>query len=410
MLDYRLTTIRVWLVLGLVCVCACWLGPWSLGWCLLPLGLLLRCIQGCCGLDPACVAFEDDFSVDNLATDWDARAGAWNVSGGALSTSSASGLLVATTAMGSSQTSLHATVKFTPASTGDAGRLVFAYTDDSNYWFVEAQAGATNGTFKVFQRSGGTNTQKGTTQTMTGFNATETAIISVCYDSGTVLAVATAGSNTASEVVTATISIGSTKAGVGTGAMSSSAAFDDFQALIHQSENAVCTFCTLPCNICEDTMPQSIEVTLPSNLYTSKDPLEGCVTQACCDSAESQTYVLTLKDAIIANVCSTGSESECYYHHAAEICNQPSCLKWYVQIIAYFDTASGGRLTVVVQNGGGLSGGYIITVASSIVFRLTGIGTAAACSGETFNVPFLTSCALGGCLPPSPPNDVVVAV
>lgn len=383
---------------------------WFLVMCPFVAGLLVNC--DCCD---TCTIFTDDFSTDRTGTDYTTSAGTWAVSGGVLTCTTASALITADTAVTAGLTGVYATVTFTPATTSDIGGLVIAYTDDNNYWYCEVQAGATDGTLKLFQRSSGVNTQKGTTRTLTGFQATETATITMCDASGIVLASATATAPAASaaETAAASITIAGTKCGLATGAGSSSVAFDSFSFSKHDIDDPACPFCDLSaCNVCADMLPDSIEVTIPTDYSTSADPFNPCLTQACCDTVEGQTYVLTLREAVLVdNICTTGSATDCYYHHIEYLCDGDplgcSGTFWSVEISAYF---SGGDLTVVIREGNATVGNETLTtVESRIVFRAT-IGTGLTCEGSSWNVPFLTKCTNGGCPRNVTPSDLVVAV
>lgn len=200
----------------------------------------------CC---ESCTVFSDGFGTDNLATDYDQRSGTWTVGSGTLSTTSASALLIANTAIPVSQTTAHASAAVLCATSSDAGRVVLAYSDDNNYWFAEVQAGATNGTLKLFQRAGGTNTQRGSTQTLTGYSGGDTATVELCIYNGRVTANATFGTAVASVGYTATVTVASTKGGLGTGSGSSSVTFDQFAISKHKFEDFTCPEC-FGCNNC----------------------------------------------------------------------------------------------------------------------------------------------------------------
>jgi hypothetical protein len=48
----------------------------------------------------------------------------------------------------------------------DAARLIFAWTDSSNYWYVEVILGSPSGTIKIFEVASGSPTQRGSTGTI----------------------------------------------------------------------------------------------------------------------------------------------------------------------------------------------------------------------------------------------------
>jgi hypothetical protein len=356
-----------------------------------------------------CEIFSDDFSVDNLATDWDDRSGSWAVSGGDLDCTSASALIVTTADVTAGLNGVFAAVKITCATTSDIGRLVIAYVDDNNYWFAEVQPGASNGTLKLFQRSSGVNTQKGDTQTIAGFQATEQLQLVICYSSGVV--VTTAGTNLATVSTSSSITIAGTQCGLGTGAGSSSVSFDDFSFTQHDVDNATCAFCDRACNPCSDGLPATIEVTLPSNLYDSENNPINCVTTACCLTQNGQTVVLALDPTatFLSGVCQKPDVSRnCFWNYTAPspFCPDQGCAQtWSLRVYAWFDT-TGTTLRVVVGNGpGGLETAHLFAVAVSNPF---------ACAGVELELPYVNAmpgCTTGdGCISSVTPNDLVVVL
>jgi hypothetical protein len=161
----------------------------------------------CCG-DP-CIYFQDDYSVDNLATDYDNRSGSWAVSLDLLITTSTDALIVANTEVPTGVSAVFAETQMSFTATTATGRLVIAYVDDDNYWFAEVQAGATDGTLKLYERSGGTNTQRGSTTTIAGLQINETVTVQLCYADGELRASA----SVAFIDYTATITVAETQCG-----------------------------------------------------------------------------------------------------------------------------------------------------------------------------------------------------
>jgi hypothetical protein len=214
---------------------------------------------GCC-CDP-CEVFYDDFSVDNLATDWDDRSGTWTVTGGEVQTASSSALLVANTGW-TSEAAAYADAEIQCANNADNARLVILYVDDDNYWFAEVNPGAANGTLQLFERAGGVNTQRGTNQTITGFTTSETVEVKLCYANDLIIAEAQATSFPARIGFTTTQTVAGTQAGVGTGSVTTRCDFLTFQAKKHGSEVDDCPRC-ISCILCDTgEMPQQVQVTV----------------------------------------------------------------------------------------------------------------------------------------------------
>ena len=166
---------------------------------------------------------------------------------------------------GGGATGLYLTATVKCNTTSDIGRLIIAYADSSNYWFCEVQPGATNGTLKLFQRSGGVNTQQGPTQTVFGLQATNTATVFLCVGGGYVRTTAykTLGTN-ASISFAASPTITSKAAGVGTGAGTSNVKFDDFTYSKSEFESATCPDCPGPsnCSACSTDTASSYTITI----------------------------------------------------------------------------------------------------------------------------------------------------
>jgi hypothetical protein len=248
--------------------------------------------NSCC---KKCSIFSDDYSTDRTGTDYHTSAGSWAVSGGVLTCTTASALLRCETAAAASGiTALYASATFSCSSTSDIARLILLYTDDNNYWFVEAKPGATNGTLELYQRSGGTNTLQGSTQTFGGLQAGTTATICLSYTGSIVLATGTiVGSVKCREAVNATITVTSTKAGLGTGAGSSSVTFDDFLFSNHNTDNNKCGNCDA-CSACNGTVPSRMQIDI-SGLTNNSN--------SCADSSTPDCAKLNATFVVKTSLC-----------------------------------------------------------------------------------------------------------
>jgi hypothetical protein len=277
---------------------------------LLPcLPLALGFINMCCC--QGCTYFSDDFAADNLATDYDDRAGTWTVGGGLLNTTSASALIVANTTHPSGQATGYAKCDVTCAATTDIGGPVIAYSDDDNYWYAEVQPGATNGSLKLFERSGGVNTQRGNTRTLTGFSAGDTATVSLCIFNGVVRASATHGSNVQGIVYAASPALTSTKGGMRTGAGSSDVDFDNFVLSKHKFEDSTCPQCEAAnvCSVCDSSVaPTDYQVVL-----TGVTDDTGCTN---CGNFNATFIVSPAALQLGGNVCQFGHT--CAWHNRFE--------------------------------------------------------------------------------------------
>jgi hypothetical protein len=121
-------------------------------------------LTSCCCLE--CEIFADDFSVDNLASDYTQDVGSWSVGGGVLTTTSASARLLinATSSTGNGS----ATVDGKVSLSGAGYRLLGAWTDANNHLYADVIVNGASSTYKVFKVESGAPTQLGTTFTFTG--------------------------------------------------------------------------------------------------------------------------------------------------------------------------------------------------------------------------------------------------
>ncbi len=218
----------------------------------------------CC----CCVLYTDDFSVNNLASDYTSVSGAWAVAAGVLTTGNASGVLVLNTALPAGSTSVYVKVKVKCSNTGSAARIIIDYVDSSNYWFVELQPGATNGTIKIFQRSGGTNTVKSNVA-LGGFQANELWTVIVCFDyvkaAILVNTLDDTGTRGGGVSFSTSFTIAATQVGLGTGTNTGTVTFDDLSVERHWDDNTGCNKCYTPCVQCVPTIVPPTQVQIDIN-------------------------------------------------------------------------------------------------------------------------------------------------
>lgn len=282
-------------------------------WWILALSALsfLAAAVGCCC--STCEISSDDFAVDNLATDWDIRSGTPTVSGGKLNPSAGTNLLINNTAADASTTAVLASIAFTGSNASDVGRVIIAYTDDSNYWFCEGQPGAANGTIKLFQRLAGVNTQRGSTTTVTGWTTASGRTLKICYGNGFVTATASGVGVPASVVFATTVTVASTQAGVGA-SETGTITLDDFTFSKHYYYDSTCPGCAV-CSFCDDgDQPEQVQVEVDGFLNT--DGIGGCI--GVCASLNA-TYILDRYQGL-ASCCwyvgFTQPGIACSYRHA----------------------------------------------------------------------------------------------
>src|SRR5687768_9004956 len=96
-----------------------------------------------------CACNEYVNSTSFLSGNYTQVAGSWTF-GSELTTTDADALIVNNLAVPTGYTSSWAKGSVRVFNTTDLGRFVSGYVDSDNYWFVELQSGATDGTAKLF--------------------------------------------------------------------------------------------------------------------------------------------------------------------------------------------------------------------------------------------------------------------
>ncbi len=237
-----------------------------------------------------CTLFIDDYSTDRLATDYDTRSGSWNVTGGEVQTASGSALLIADVAYGS-ETACYAIAVIQCINVADNGRVVILYVDDNNYWFAEVKPGASNGTLKLYERAGGTDTQRGSTVTMTGLTAGTSVAVRICYAAGEVAAQASVGAGLyGSTHFTSSETVAGTKTGIGTGSVTTRVDFTSFLASRHGYDTEDCPACGTDCSVCAEGSMPDLDVAITFTGLVKNSNWLHCTVG--CDSINGITYIL----------------------------------------------------------------------------------------------------------------------
>ncbi len=197
----------------------------------------------CCG--GGCQFFSDDFAVDDLATNYTSVSGSWAISGGNLHTASSSAVLTGSTANPNSDSNTKVSVTVNIATDGDTARIILNYQNSSNYWFAEVKAGS-GAYLRIYQRSGGSNTQKATNSISLAISTPITfcaaivngSVIVTSYDDG---------SNFGSAGFDGTFS--NTGWGLGTGTLAGTVTFDDLSVLVTGTAGTdTCPACAVQCS------------------------------------------------------------------------------------------------------------------------------------------------------------------
>lgn len=228
----------------------------------------------CC----TCDIFDDLFTRANstdIGSNWSEDAGDWQIATNKLQ-SPASAFALATYTGDASNATVHAQVAVRTTSAGDKVRLVVGCTGTGDYFCGELKFGtgvtAANTTLKIFQRSGGTDTELATA-TIKGTAPNLDATIRLCVGTdGTIYF----GLGTNIGIVADRCGVGAGSVGLATGdTAAGTITFDTFA--LDKSEGS-CLYC---CRGCSGESPLAWDVTLPA--LTNG-------TCASCSSHSSQTY------------------------------------------------------------------------------------------------------------------------
>ena len=196
----------------------------------------------CCG----CTIAEDAFeSGDALTVAWTGDTSDFTKSGGVVTTTTASKMIRHSTENTATNYEFTLKAKVKGSNAADKVRLVGSYYDDSNYVFIEIATAATT-TMKLYQRKAGTNTQLGSTRTITGKTTGDWITVRLCVYSDT--AYAEALTTSGSTVTSGALSTGAPYnrggfAGFATDSLSGTALFDDFLWQKNRNTDATCPQC-----------------------------------------------------------------------------------------------------------------------------------------------------------------------
>lgn len=264
-----------------------------MSWLLLALSFtVLGMMAAMCCCD-TCTIFEDDFSTDRTGTDYTTVSGTFTVGSGVLTTSSSSAVILSDTPVPGGLNGVFHSGSLKFGNNADQGKIIFAATDSSNFWYFQVQPGATDGTAKLYQRSSGVDTQQGLTVTVTGLNTGETIPYTVCYDGQKVVLTM---STVACMVHTASITVAGTFSGFGTGSVTTLVTFDDLLISKHVVDDASCPYCdimTTACGTCggcaTGTVVERVQIDLPAPVPFG---VPACSAPVCSSIAGS--YILDL--------------------------------------------------------------------------------------------------------------------
>jgi hypothetical protein len=211
-----------------------------------------------------CAIFSDDFATDKTGTDYTVVSGSFTVSGGEISTTSATPLIIAD----DESTTNHgkATVDVKSSATGNDSRIIGAYVSGTTYVYAKLTYNGASSTFEVFTGAG---TQIG--PTVTTSTASDTYYtMTICWD-GTDVTATLSGAGSCKAIVSGDYSGTGTKAGFGGSRSSGTLTFDNFEFAHIYADDVSCDASCLPtgtttsgtpceCNTCDPPWTGPIDV------------------------------------------------------------------------------------------------------------------------------------------------------
>jgi hypothetical protein len=272
----------------------------------------------CSVCSTACTAFSDNYATDDLAADYTAVTGAGSVSGGELSSSSATLLIIALAQIGAGRGKV--TVKGKSSATSNTVRAVGSYVSGSTYVYAELLFNGASSTFKIFN---GTGAQLGITKTITTSLNTYYSL-AICWDGEHVFAFLGDGSSNCMAYISAAYTGTGQKGGVGGTRASGTITFDDLTIAGSKVDDDDCPDCgehldnDCYCTSCEPDFLGTIDIEITG------------MADASCGSCEALDglYTLTRDDA---SACG-GLSNCCSWRYTATSTCGPTITRFSVEI------------------------------------------------------------------------------
>lgn len=309
----------------------------------------------CCGGVVSCVLLHDDFNRANstsLGSLWNEVIGDWEIISNTLrvTTSGSNGVLV--TASAPTQQNYKISTQINNLSANDKIRLIFGYTNSANYYFAELLF-STSGYIRIYQKSGGVDTQLNTTTTFNSSLGISTADFSLCYNATSGVLTAT-HENTLNQVSTFVATPASTaKAGIAVAnAMTTSDA--QFAFVTIEKVEAGCETCG-PGNCCDINTSSPFDLRC---LFDNDGPpltveldISGIVNAVSCTLCTVANDVFIATHRAITDIQCFPFGSGCadyiyegFFDHPGSACASDPTFKWchyeLTASIAWYDISA----------------------------------------------------------------------
>jgi hypothetical protein len=262
-----------------------------------------------------------------LGSDWFEAAGNWSISSNQLTVATGSPPSIVVSAAAPATQEYEATWFFAAPASGTKIRVIYAYTNTSNYYFAELLF-STSGYVKLYHRSGGSDSELATTGTI---DTSLASSLSLCYNGEFLGAHANAGSGEGSPIsnsyVAASITAPSGTELFGAGVNTATSAGDVlFGGMQLKTIGSTCAKC-IPGNCCdeiiggvacifdEDGMPIEVRVVIAGT---------GAGTCNWCTGDPAVGDWITTS-AIYNDPCDNYLSVPCYYNYSELIPKADSC-------------------------------------------------------------------------------------
>lgn len=354
--------------------------------------------QGNCPCCDVCTITADDFDDDHLASDYTIDSGSWTVASGVLTTASTDALIWRSTGGGSGDGTIAVTIKC--GSTTDQARVYIDGTSGQR-WFMQVQAGSTNGTLTLYEVVAGVPTQRHHSIVILGYTAGETLSARFCFvldvgGKGRLVANATYDGVTVAQQYVDLSPTSLAGLGLGTGTVGTLVTFDDLVITRHgdvlgttiyfdqSAPYEDCPACEYPldsadpCHIfVHGTVPAQFTVTLSAGFANIGG---GCVA-SCATVYDGASYTVSTPDAVFG---------KCGYDVTAVGCNGTDTIQVIFSLgrFGFGSNPTNVYITVIIGNGG---------VSPAIAMQWDKDLGATQIDGSTLNEVVATAFGSAGC-------------
>lgn len=229
---------------------------------------------GCC----TCTYFLDRYTRDDsgdLGDDWDEQLGSWSIENYRAKTTSSNARLICNAVDTPNNDPHVVSAALRGMGLGDQPRLISSKVSGADtYWFFQMTYGATTVDLDLYQRTAGSDVQRGSTTTLYNMAPGIPLALRIAFDETEICGQYRRITDTIWTTATsyATTDITDSICGVGTGTVNNEVRVDDFRLEKHGTLYPQCPTCAAECWACIGPMPAEFLIVPTGNLETL-DPL-----------------------------------------------------------------------------------------------------------------------------------------